>query len=104
MIFLPSARRISSIILIFSGILAYNIIYNIDAIAGIGIYNGLFNININITSKHHILILEIFLLILVVLIFLIIIVVKLILFLKIVIIDFLILQMLLIILQHPLLH
>lgn len=37
-------HRISAIILLFSGFLAYNSILNIDTIAGIGIYSGLFNI------------------------------------------------------------
>lgn len=37
-------HRISSIILLFSGILAYNSIFNIDTIEGLGIYSGLFNI------------------------------------------------------------
>ena len=37
-------HRISAIILLFSGLLSYNIIYNLDSFSGIGIYNGLFNI------------------------------------------------------------
>ena len=37
-------HRISVIILLFSGLLSYNIIYNLDSFSGIGIYNGLFNI------------------------------------------------------------
>jgi NADH-ubiquinone oxidoreductase chain 2 len=37
-------HRISSIILLFSGLLSYNSIYNLDSFSGIGIYSGLFNI------------------------------------------------------------
>ena len=37
-------HRISAIILLFSGLLSYNIIYNLDSFSGIGIYSGLFNI------------------------------------------------------------
>ena len=37
-------HRISAIILLFSGLLSYNSIYNLDSFSGIGIYSGLFNI------------------------------------------------------------
>nr|UEX92846.1 NADH dehydrogenase subunit 2 [Marasmius tenuissimus] len=37
-------HRISAIILLFSGILTYNTIFNIGSLSGIGIYGGLFNI------------------------------------------------------------
>ena len=37
-------HRISAIILLFAAILSYNIIFNIETISGIGIYNGLFKI------------------------------------------------------------
>lgn len=37
-------HRISAIILLFSGILAYNSVFKLETIAGIGIYSGLFNI------------------------------------------------------------
>nr|UEX92884.1 NADH dehydrogenase subunit 2 [Marasmius tenuissimus] len=37
-------HRISAIILLFSGILTYNTIFNLGSLSGIGIYGGLFNI------------------------------------------------------------
>jgi len=37
-------HRISAIILLFSGILTFNTIFNIGSLSGIGLYGGLFNI------------------------------------------------------------